>query len=683
MPDLAAGLTRLLRPRSIAVVGASPTHPVGLGMLETLGRIGFPGAVYAVHPRYSDVAGVRAWPSVRDLPEVPDAVVIALGAERATAVLEECAEQGVGGAVIIAGGFAEAGMEGRVLQQRLRDAATAAGLALIGPNCMGTVSPASAAALYMARIDAPLPPGRVGLIAESGSVCATLLNNRRGVRFSHAISSGNEAVVAAADLVSFFADDPDTDLVLAFLETIRAPERFFAACDRCAVAGKPVVVLKAGRSPAASDAATAHTGALAYPDRLVDASFRQHGVLRVDTLEELLECAVALPALRPPGPRTAFLSFSGGLNELTLDLTVGSRALQLARFEDTTVERLRELFVPHAPISSPLDAWNLLDFQTGFPACLDLVANDPNVDLIVAVTEAPASYPTSGGHLSHRAGESAIATQARTGKPVALLTPLWGSVNPDLEAMLVQHGIPLLSGLRAATTALDRTIQHSSFEPAPPPIAASPAAVGDAPFAGMPALRLLAEAGLPVVTTREAADAAMAVAAAEEIGYPVVVKAGDPDVLHRTEVGGVALDLRDAADVRRAVERIGPPVLVQAYVSGGQELLLGLQRHPELGPFILLGLGGIWAEVLDDVAVRALPIRAGAGRELIDELRARPLLDGARGGPALDIAALARSVEQLAAFGLRLGPGLAALDVNPLVVLPDGVLALDALVVPG
>jgi acyl-CoA synthetase (NDP forming) len=679
---LADGLARLLRPRSIAVVGASPTHRVGLTALENQQRVGFSGNLYAIHPRHAEVAGVRAWPALRDLPEVPDAVFIALGAERATGVLEECAALGVGGAVIVAGGFAEAGPEGAALQRRLREAASAAGLALIGPNCMGVASPASGAALYLARVTEPMPVGRVGMIAESGTVASAMLNNHRGVRFSHVISSGNEAVIEAADLIDFFAGDPDTGIVLAFLETVRSPERFFAACARCIAAGKPVVVLKAGRTEAARAAAAAHTGALAHPDRLVDALFRRHGVARVDSLEELLECAVALPMLSSEGPRTAFVSFSGGQNELLLDTVAGCRALRLARFDERTVAGVRDLLVPNAPISNPLDAWNMPDFEVNYPPCLAFVADDPNVDLVVALTETPAAQATSSARLSDVVSATVAATRERTGKPIAVVTTLWGNVNHERAAELAARGIPLLSGLRQATVALDRAIELGAYEP-PLAITAPPRPLHrSAAFAGMPALQLLAEAGIPIVETYGVPDATSAVAAAREIGFPVVVKTGDPSVLHRTDAGGVALDLRDAEAVRHAAERIGPLLLVQAQVAGGLELIVGLQQHPELGGFVLLGLGGVWTEIFDDVAIRALPLHPGEGRAMVDELRARPLLDGARGGPPLDVAALAEAIERMAVLGARLGPAIASLDVNPLVVLPRGVLALDALVVP-
>jgi acyl-CoA synthetase (NDP forming) len=546
---------------------------------------------------------------------------------------------------------------------------------------MGIVSPASSSALYMARVT-PLPVGRVGAIAESGTVAGALLNNTRGVCFSHVISSGNEAVTEAADLIDFFAADPATSVVVAFLETVRSPDRFVAACERCHASGKPVIVVKAGRTEAARAAAAAHTGALAYPDRLVDAFFRHHGILRVDALEELLECAVVLDAGWRPGPRVAHVTLSGGQAELLHDASSDCRSLRLAHLEAETVERIRVAMPPYGPVANPFDAWNLVDWETSYPPCLAAIACDPNVDVLVAWSEAPAHHPTSGQGLTQRVGEAAAAAAKRAGKPVAVGTTLWGSVDAQLAGEFAAAGVPLLSGLRQATVALDRAAQYAAYTPAPAVPAMAAPALGAAPFAGMAALRLLGEAGVPIVATREAANADEAVALASEIGYPVVVKAGDPTVLHRTEVGGVALHLHDAASVRAAAERMRPPLLVQAQVSGGQELILGLQRHPDLGIFVLLGLGGIWAEIFDDVAIRKAPLRPGEGREMVQELRARPLLEGARGRPVLDIAALAEAVERLALLGARLGPALVSLDVNPLVVLPRGVVALDALVVP-
>lgn len=682
MPERRSGLERLLRPRSVAVVGASPNNPLGLAALRNFARLGFAGSVMAVHPRLTEVDGIPARPSLRDLPEVPDAVFIALGAERATAVFEECAELGVGGAVIVAGGFAEAGPEGAALQRRMQDAARATGIALAGPNGMGIVSPARRFALYMTQVDAQIPVGRIAAIAESGTVAGALLNNGRGVAFSYVISSGNEAVTAAADLIDFFADDPDTGLVIAFLETIRSPQRFALACARCREAGKPVVIVKAGRTEAARTAAAAHTGALAYPERLADAFLRHHGVLRVDTLEELLETALLLEAGWRPGTRVAHVTLSGGQAELLHDAAHDSRTLRLAELSPATVETLRTLQPPFAPIANPLDAWNLLDWETSFPRCLEAIACDPQVDALVAWSEGSGRYFTSGPGLTHQVGTAAIAAQERSGKPVAVGTTMWGSADAELTARFAEHGIPMLTGLRQSAVALDRAAEYAAYTP-PPTVSPAPArTLGPAPFAGLPALHLLAEAGLAIVPTRLAGDAEAAVAAAEALGYPVVVKAGDPSVLHRTEIGGVAIDLPDAAAVRAAAARIPAPLLVQSMAGSGQEVILGLQRNPDLGTFVLLGLGGIWAEVLDDVVVRKVPLRPDEAAEMVQALRSLPLFQGARGRPLLDIAALADAIERLADLGTQLGAALDALDINPLLVLPSGVLALDALVVP-
>ncbi|MBS1870037.1 MAG: acetate--CoA ligase family protein [Actinobacteria bacterium] len=691
----AEALDRLMRPASIAVVGASPAPgSVGNTMLANVLKAGFGGACWAVNPKYEEIDGVASYPSLADLPAVPDAVLVGLGRERVVPAIEACAELGVPAAVVVAGGFGEADEHGRALERRLREVARGAGMALIGPNCQGTIHTHHRSACYLDTIPRPLERGAVALISESGTVTTALTNNTRGVAFSAIVSSGNEAVTDSADLLAWCVDDPATRIVLAFLETIRSPERFFAACDRAREVGKPVVVLKVGRSDAARAAATAHTGALAPPDRLVDARFRRHGVVRVDTLEQLLETAVALGGAAPFGPGVCVVTLSGGQSELILDAAAARPGLELPPLSPQTVAQLEALLPPEGHASNPLDLWGVADFGADYERALELVAADPAIDTLLACTETPSVHATGDRSFSAAVVEAVERVATRTGKGVALMTTLSGNVDDALQRRLAAQRLPLLSGVEQALAAVacasaftaSRAERREPLVPPPAPARdAAAAALGPGATSGLPALELLAAAGVPVVETACVRDVGAAVEAARRCGYPVVLKTGDPDVAHKTEQGGVVVGLRDDDGVRAAAARLlaagGPraQVLVQRQASGGAEAIVGLHRDAQLGAFVVLGLGGIWTELLDDAVMRPLPLRPREAAEMIAELRGSAVFAGARGAPPLDTAALAAAVEAVAALGVA-HPRIAALDVNPLFVLPDGVLAVDALV---
>lgn len=708
-------LSRLFRPASIAVVGASPTSPWNLQMLENVRRIGFRGPLCAVNPKYSEVAGEPCYPDLASVPDPPEAILLAVGRDRAPGIIEEAAAVGVRGAVVVAGGFAEAGPEGRALQERMRAAADDADLAVIGPNCQGLVNVAHPSALYLDRIPAPPPVGRVGLISQSGTVTTALLNNRRGVRFSFAASTGNEAVVEAAEVLEYLVADPDTGVVVAFLETIRSPERFLAACE---ASDKPVVVMKAGRSHAAREAVAAHTGALAAPYRRVAASLRRAGALLVGSLEELLEAAVALGAgCHRPGRRLAAITLSGGQAEVLLD-EVEDLDLEFPALAPATRARISELGLRP---SNPLDAWGSASFESDFVVCLEALRDDAGIDAVVALVEATAEHPTGEPEISEAVAGALERAQAGTTKQLALLTTMSGNVDVAIHDRIARAGIPLLSGLRQGLVALERAATRAERSAGPQRHARSGAALagragperptprgaaagvagpeqtasagaaapvsGERPYSGLPAVELLARAGLDVVETVAAPDADDAVRLAAQFGYPVVLKTGNALVLHKTELGAVAVGLASGDEVRRAAREISARVsgglLVQRQApAGGVELILGLQRDPELGTFVLLGSGGIWAEVLDDVTMRPVPLRDGDAAAMLGELRAGPLLDGARGRAPADRAAVVRAVERLAELGAALGDRLESVDVNPLLALPDRALALDAAIVP-
>jgi acyl-CoA synthetase (NDP forming) len=644
----------------------------------------------AVNPRYREVLGVPCYPSLRELPSPPEAVIVAVSAKSAPAVVEEAAAVGARAAVVFAMGFAEAGCEGRARQEQIVRTAAASGMVVLGPNCQGLINFWDAVPLYMEAVE-PYEPGCVALISQSGSMTTSLLNSRVGVRWGYIVSTGNEAVVNCADLIRYCVDAPRVSVICAFLETIREPSAFFTACDRARAAGKPVIVLKSGRSERAREAVRTHSGALSPPDRLVDELFQRHGVLRADSLEELLAMALVAQGRRPLGRRLATLAASGGQIEVVLD-EAAKVGMEHPSLSQQTRERLQALLPDFLPASNPLDFWGAGDLATTYPQLLRAVAEDENVDIVVTLVSDLSNSPTyHPGSLGSRL-EAAAAVAASVAKPLVVLDPVFGDPPPEVVEQLLARGVLLLSGMSVAFKALSAmatfAVPSASREASPrldmDRVGALLSSVRASSLAGTGALELFRTAGIPVppgivVTSEdEANDAAL------RIGYPVVLKVDDGAILHKTDVGGVALSLTDERAVREAFRALRArgfrQMLVQRQLRDGVELIVGLQTDDTLGTFVLVGLGGIWTEVLDDIAIRPVNLRPGEAAEMLQELHGYPLLLGGRTGHRADLAALETVIERVAALGVRFGACITSLDINPLLVTHDGAYAVDGIV---
>lgn len=687
-----ASMPVLFSPRSVAVVGASERPGVGRRALHNFTRLSFAGTVSAVHPRHSTVLGYECRPSLSDLDEVPDAVIFAVGPDRVPAAVEEAAGLGVQAGVVFATGFAEVGAGGSVQQRRLVAAATESGMALLGPNCQGVIDFTTQNAMYMDDVR-PYRPGRVALIAESGSVATSLINNDRGVRWSHAVSTGNEAVLTAAALLDHLVDLDEVDVVCCFLETVRDPATFFAACDRAQQLGKCVIVCKTGRTEAARTAAESHSGALAPPDRMVDALFRRHGVIRVETPEELLCTALAVqvkPA--PEGGRLAAITASGGQIQILHD-GVADLDLGFHPFAESTRAKLAEVLHPTLPPVNPLDYWGTADVAENLPRLARTVADD-DVDAVVFVGDFT-MHPTGDHPRAAMPLDTALGI-ARDVRPLlVVLDPVGGTAAPAEVEDALGQGVLVLTGLTPSLRALHHVARRASAGADGSTVRCQPRNAGDVDDAvanlphgvvgGRPALRLLETLGIDVPACHLVDTEDAAVAAARRIGYPVVAKFGDDDAAHKSDRGGVVTGIDGDDAVRAAFLRLrangGGQVMVQQQVVGGVELYLGLRQHPELGGFLLLGLGGIWAEVFDDVSLRPLGLGGSEPRQMLEELRGRPLLTGGRGQPRVDLQSVVDAALLLDALGMTKGTGIVELDVNPFIVTPDGGVAVDALIV--
>jgi acyl-CoA synthetase (NDP forming) len=676
----------LFRPRSVAVIGASP-NGFGRAVMENFAVANYAGDVFGVNPRYDEVLGYRCVSALSELDTPPDAVVVSVARERVVAALEESARAGARAAVVFAFGFAEADDLGAAWQRRVVDVANEAGMAVLGPNCQGLLNFADAVPLYLDHV-APYECGRVGLISQSGSVSTSLINNTRGVRWSHAVSSGNEAVVTAGDLLGYYVSSPAVDVICAFIESIRDADFFFSQCDRAWSTGKPVIVVNTGRTRESQAAAAAHSAALAVPARLLEAALARHNVVCAASPEELLETAIAMQSRRRPrGPGVAVLSGSGGQIALYQD-NVARTPLETPRFSDRTRAELTEILPPFLAGENPLDWWGMPDWEQRHSEIVDCVARDPRVDIVLQIGDFT-TWPTGRDMRARGALEtSRSASASRPDELFVVLEPVGGTAPRELVESALDDDVLVLSGYQTGLRALGHLVDYQLRRAAPQAGGFTPEHPAPAPRVslGVPVLELLAGAGLDVarsVLLDEGAAAQDTVAAA--LDFPVVAKIGDGEVLHKTEVDGVILGIATPQELDAAVRRLRTggtrTVLVQEQVHDGTEIFLGLQSAVDLGTFVLVGVGGIWTELLDDVQIRPVGVTRLEAERMLEGLRAYPLLVGARGRRRVNTELLVEAILRVDALGAALGASVASLDINPLIATPDRAVVVDAALV--
>jgi acyl-CoA synthetase (NDP forming) len=695
-----------LKPRSVAVLGASERPSVGRTIVENLQRIGFAGDVYPINPRYETLLGLRCYHSVEEIPTGVDVLAFCVNHERVLDGLRSAADRGVRAAVAFDAGFAESDDAGRGRQGELQAICEKAGIAFCGPNCMGVISPHARSLVYLNALRDPAPLcGNVGLISQSGSIVIGLLADCRRFGFSHVISTGNEAVLVAADFFDYLVDDPQTRVIALFLETVRRPERFVAALDRAAERGKPVIVLKVGRNERARRAISSHTGGLAGESRTCSAILRAHRAIEVEDLDEMTEAIAACQgARRPAGRRIAVMTNSGGHAELILDLAASAR-LELPALSSDTRAEIARVIGPLGGDGNPLDSWGNGDFNTNVPHALAVLGQAPEIDSVVWCTDSadasPMGTPERFMTYARMLGEAA----AVSAKPFYLMGTRPGIFRRDQHEYLSAHGIAMIGGTRQGLGAIDR-LARSLIPLAPPRPSPGAPTLTVASLSGgrartsiheHDAKRLLAAAGLPVVREALCTMREEALAAASAIGYPVALKLVADDVPHRSDLGLVAVRLRDARDVGEAWDRLSAVrarsltsvtiagFVVQQMVEGGVEVLAGIKHDPDFGPVLAFGLGGIAVETLAEVALRPLPLRVGDALAMIGETAiAATLLAGVRGQGPSDVEALCLCLEALADYAWVDRAAIAELDLNPIKVLERGrgCVVVDALIIP-
>ena len=696
----------LLNPSSVAVVGASENPSIGRSVVENLRHIGFSGTISPVNPKYAEVLGLECRPSLTDLDVRPDVVVFCVGASRVLESYRLLPGIGAAGAVIFDGGFAEAGPSGRELQAEIAAISRSAGIALCGPNCMGFLNPAGATAAYAQLVHDPGQLyGNVGLVSQSGSVCIGLMSDTRRFGFSTIVSSGNEAVVTTADYIDHLVDDPRTGVIAMFSEYIADPERFVAALDRAAAAGKPVVVLKAGRTARSQQAVTSHTGALCGSAPVFSALLRAHRAIEVDGLDELTEVLAACQAAQlPAGHRASVVTASGGLAELMLDTapTVGIELPPLSAADRKAVE---SFMGPVPGDGNPLDAWGSGHFETNLPKVLEVARVSDDIDVVVFPNDAFDGQPMGGWDFGRAYTPWLAASAAASEKPHYQINTRPGLMHRTQVELLAQGGGATLGGLRQGLSAIARLADFSLWKPRPALDGTSSqhrvaALLADG---GRPAIhehdckRVLAGYGVPVAREQLVTSMAEARRAAAEVGFPVALKALSDRAAHKSDLGLVKLGIVDTESLEQAWDDLSASieeqgldaagVLVQEMVAGGVEALVGVSRDADFGLTLALGPGGVAADLSEpgEVALRVLPLGVGDAADMVSESpRLSRMLSGFRGQPRADVDSLVECVEALARFAWAEQDHIAEMDLNPVVVLSDGrgCAVVDALIVP-
>jgi acyl-CoA synthetase (NDP forming) len=705
-------------PRSIALVGASDNSGWARFIVASCATAGFGGPLTAVHPRAASAFGLPVVPSLRDLPEPADLAFILAPLEAVEGVLDDMGAAGIPNAVVLASGYREVGEAGRALEDALLHRAIANGVTVLGPNCLGFVNAHSRSAPYALALPPPLIAGPVGVALQSGALASVVLAfaKAHAIGLSVLTSMGNEAMMKTADVLDYLVEDEATRVICLFLEEIGDPARFARVAEKADRAGKPIVALKVGSSPAGQQAALAHTGSVAGDDAVVDAVLRQLNVIRVTSLEELLTTGAALGYNRwPHGRRMGVLTLSGGSCDIIAD-AASAQGVAIPDFSAPTQAAITALLPPFASPHNPLDVTGFgvlanLSGRTGpltaVDHALDIAVQDPNLDFVLfsGVTLPEARPPdedaarileTRVEWLAMRMGSAPI--------PVIPVGSTCVNVSDYARGLLTRHGISFLGGLDLGMRALGHALRwlenRGRVRVAPDRSAVLEPASSRAWPAGLwsevEARRLLADARVPVVPGGLACSADEAAEIAGKVGLPVALKVCSAQITHKSDIGGVVLGLGSEAEVRAGYEKVRAAglavpeasidgVLVTPMRTGGAELLAGVTVDPAFGPVLAVGLGGIWVEVLNDTSLRLLPVDAAEVRRMLGELRGLPLLQGARGAAPADLDAVAEAIARLGEVALTLNGALhgalRALEVNPLWVNGDQVEALDVLVI--
>ncbi len=693
--NTAASLDTLFNPRSVAIIGASD-DPARIGgrPIDAMRKLGFAGRILPVNPNRREVQGLPAYASIADLPEVPDVAIVAVPAAQVLDAIAALGERGTRVAILFSAGFAEVGGDGIAMQAELLAVARRTGLRLLGPNALGLINVRTGFVGSFASSIAlgPVRAGHVGIVSQSGAYGGHLVMAAKAaeIGLSSIVMTGNEADITLGEVVQWMVDDPHTRVIALYAEGIQDGNGLVAALQAARRARKPVVMMKVGRSEVGGVAARSHTASIAGDDAVVDAVLAELGVVRTRGTEEMLDIVrLAARGIYPADNTLGVITVSGGAGVIVSD-AAEDLGLPMPEMPAATQARLLELL----PICSPR---NPVDTTAQIVNDLSLI--EPFAEAVVG----EGGYRSVLGFFTYAGATPAVAPSLR--EQLSLVR----ARHPDRLYVLVlqgprevlrtyeEAGFAVFEDPTRAVTAIAAMGRFGQAfarpDPAPAPTVPPVALPAETPTEAQ-AKALLAGAGIPTVPERACALAESAVLAAREIGYPVVLKILSPDILHKSEIGGVLLDVRDDDAVRAGFATLmqrafdAAPgariegVLVARQVAGGVECIMGIKQDPVFGPIAMFGLGGVFVEVLKDVVFRRCPFGEDVAEQMIRSIQGAPLLLGARGRPVADIAALARALSRLSAFAAAAGPRLQAVDLNPVFAMPhgEGAFAADAVI---
>ena len=704
-----------MNPRSVAVIGASQRtdalpnrEPRGNRVIRNLKNFGYPGRIVAVNPKYREVMDCPCYPDLAAIPEPVDCVVLAVPNRSVPDLLESAADAGARAAVVFAAGFAETGPGGKARQARLETLSRERGFLICGPNCYGVLNVFGKAPLFASAIPAGFLPGPVALVSQSGGLSTTIANAlmlNRHVGFSHIVSCGNQAGATFEEYFNYFVDDENTRVIAAFVEGFKQPERLLSVARKAVEHEKPLIILKGGRSEVSKRAAATHSGSLAGAAEVVDAAFRQGGIVSVRNLNELIDAVSVFSCekfskLYRGGRRIGVLSGSGGECTLVSDAAANT-GLEVPELTETTKAQLQQAVADFGNMNNPLDGTGAMyDDPNIFPRLLQALIDDSNIDLVTVNLEANDPRPKelkSGNRFA------AVIEKAATSstKPITCFSSVVGGpVDPEILLPLRTAGVPLMEGAECATSTIQKLAEYYEFKKNTSKLITTPTIerldkkLSSGIMPAEAAFQLFEQFGIPAVLSAFARSADEAAVAAERIGFPVALKIESAQITHKSDIGGVALGLANGNDVRAAYERIRNDVsrhaptakidgvIVQRMAGEGVEVILGIKRDRLFGPVVLCGFGGILAELLKDIVVGIPPLSLEQAHDMLARLRGFPILSGLRGKPAADIDVLCDAIVSVSHLAVSVGEQLAGLDINPLIVLPkgQGVVAVDAVV---
>ncbi|MEH6526186.1 MAG: acetate--CoA ligase family protein [Sneathiella sp.] len=690
-------LEPMLRPKSVAIIGASDTPSrIGGRPIHSMKTLGYKGDIYPVNPKWETIQDLPAFGKIQEVPKGVDCAIIAVPAKIAVQSVRDCADHGVKSAVMFTSGFAELSDDGAKAQREITGIAKESGMRLIGPNCLGVFN--VDAGWYGTFTNAPgmlrLPPGPMGIVSQSGAYGAHvfMVSQLRGVGSNYWVTTGNESDVDVAEVIEFYAQAPDVKVILAYAEGMKDADRICRALEIARDAEKPVIFMKVGSTDVGAQAAASHTASLAGADAVYDALFKQYGVYRAETTEEFVDVAYACQYGRyPTGRKIDLQTISGGVGVQMADASV-KYDLDVAPLPIATQKKLKEL-IPFAGVTNPVDfTAQALNDPSLMEANISMTIDEADFDAhIVYMASVPASPFTKD-----------ICKQIFTNirEKYADEIMMMSIIGPDEVVSIYEElGIPCYEDPSLAVRAMASLMHFGEVfdrgrPDAPPALPSGALPAPTTPIAEHEAKRVLNSIGVPVTTEDLVQSSKEAVAVWQKIGGKVVMKIASPDILHKTEIGGVLLSLDSAEEVAAGYDilieraKTAKPdakidgVIVAEMVSGGVETVMGVVCDPVFGPAVMFGLGGVFVEVLKDVTFRLAPFGVDEAYRMIDEIQGRAMLDGVRGAPPSDIDALAEALSKLSVFADANADTIETIDVNPFIVLPEGAVAVDALIVP-